>query len=85
MHGSGAISFSVNARLLGGWVLLLVFGGSALAINLYLVKNDPPLLARKLYAGRITERETSQKIIQTITSIGFIAMLVVPVLDYRFG
>jgi len=31
------------------------------------------------------ERETSQKIIQTITSIGFIAMLVVPVLDYRFG
>src|SRR5262249_15820276 len=80
MHRSGAISFSVNARLLGGWVLLLVFGGSALAINLYLMKNDPSLFARKGYAGRITDRETSQKIIQTITSIGFIAMLVVPAL-----
>src|SRR5271165_1385334 len=53
------------------WVFLAVFGASAAAITLYLTRNDPQLLARRVYAGPTAEKETSQKIIQTITSIGF--------------
>jgi protein-S-isoprenylcysteine O-methyltransferase Ste14 len=66
------------------WAFLTVFGVSALAITLYLMKNDPKLLERRVYAGPTAEKETSQKIIQTITALGFIAMLVLPALDYRW-
>jgi protein-S-isoprenylcysteine O-methyltransferase Ste14 len=65
------------------WGFLAVFFGSALAITVYLMKNDPNLLERRVCAGPTAEKETSQKIIQSITSIGFIAMLVVPALDHR--
>jgi protein-S-isoprenylcysteine O-methyltransferase Ste14 len=61
-----------------------VFGVSELAITLYLMKKDPKLLERRVYAGPTAEKKRSQKIIQSITSIGFIAMLVVPALDHRF-
>ncbi len=66
------------------WVFLAVFFLPALAITIYLMKQDPQLLARRVYAGPTAEKETSQKIIQCITSLGFIAMLVVPALDHRF-
>ena len=66
------------------WVFLAVFAVSALAITLYLMKKDPKLLERRVYAGPTAEKERSQKIIQSITSAGFIAMLVVPALDHRF-
>jgi protein-S-isoprenylcysteine O-methyltransferase Ste14 len=66
------------------WAFLALFGVSALAITLYLMKKDPKLLERRVYAGPTAEKERSQKIIQSITSIGFIAMLVVPALDHRF-
>jgi protein-S-isoprenylcysteine O-methyltransferase Ste14 len=67
------------------WAFLAVFGVSGLATTLYLMKNDLKLLARRVQAGPTAEKETSQKIIQTITSAGFIAMLVVPALDHRLG
>jgi protein-S-isoprenylcysteine O-methyltransferase Ste14 len=35
--------------------------------------------------GPTAEKETTQKIIMLFASIGFIALLVVPALDYRFG
>ena len=66
------------------WALLAVFGASALAITLYLMKKDPKLLERRVYAGPTAEKETSQKIIQSITAAGFCATLVVPALDHRF-
>jgi protein-S-isoprenylcysteine O-methyltransferase Ste14 len=67
------------------WVFLAVFDGSALAITLYLMKKDPQLLERRMRGGPVAEKEMSQKIIQTVTAIMFIAMLVVPALDHRFG
>jgi protein-S-isoprenylcysteine O-methyltransferase Ste14 len=66
------------------WAFLAVFGASALAITLYLMKTDPKLLERRVYAGPTAEKESSQKIIQSITSLGFMAMLVLPALDHRF-
>jgi protein-S-isoprenylcysteine O-methyltransferase Ste14 len=65
------------------WTFLAVFGASSLAITLYLMKKDPKLLERRMQGGPIAEKETGQKIIQSITAIVFIAMLVVPALDHR--
>jgi protein-S-isoprenylcysteine O-methyltransferase Ste14 len=65
------------------WAFLAVFGGAALMITLYLMKKDPKLLERRVYAGPSAEKERGQQIIQSITSIGFGAGLIVPSLDYR--
>ena len=65
------------------WAFLAVFGASSLAITLYLMTKDPKLLERRVHAGPMAEKETSQKIIQTITAIGFCAVLVVSALDHR--
>ena len=67
------------------WTFLAVFGVSALAITLYLMEKDPRLLERRVYAGPTAEKETGQKIVQSLTSAGFIAMLAVPALDRRFA
>ncbi len=66
------------------WGFLAVFFGASVSITLYLMKNDPALLERRLSAGPTAEKEKSQKIIMLFASIGFIALLVVPALDHRF-
>jgi len=67
------------------WVFLAVFGASSLTITVYLMKKDPGLLERRMYGGPTAENITSQKIIQSLTAVSFIAMLVVPGLGHRFG
>ena len=66
------------------WVYLGVFFGASFLITLYLMRNDPALLKRRLSGGPTAEKEPVQKIIMLFASIGFIALLVVPALDYRF-
>jgi protein-S-isoprenylcysteine O-methyltransferase Ste14 len=53
--------------------------------TLYLMKKDPALLARRMRGGPMFEKEGTQRIIMVFTSPGFIALLVVPALDHRFG
>ena len=67
------------------WVFLVVFFGSSLWITFYLAKNDPKLLERRTNAGPRDEMEKSQKIIQLLAAIAFIAVLVFPALDHRFA
>jgi len=66
------------------WVYLAIFIGASLLISLYLLRKDPALLQRRMRGGPTAEKETAQKIIMLFASIGFIALLVVPALDYRF-
>jgi protein-S-isoprenylcysteine O-methyltransferase Ste14 len=66
------------------WTFLTVFGVSELLITVYLIIKDPKLLERRLHGGPTAEKEASQKIIMSIVSIGFIAILVVSTLDHRF-
>jgi protein-S-isoprenylcysteine O-methyltransferase Ste14 len=61
----------------------MVFGAAVLAITLYLMKEDPKLLERRVYAGPSAEKEIGQQIVQSITAVGFTAGLVVPALDHR--
>src|SRR5260370_27754138 len=49
------------------------------------MKKDPKLLERRVSAGPTAEKKTSQKIIMSIASLGFVALLVFPALDHRFG
>jgi len=67
------------------WVYLAIFLSAAALTTRYLMKNDPELLSRRLRGGPIAEKEPVQKIIMLFTSIGFIALLVVPAFDFRFG
>lgn len=65
------------------WVYLGVFFGASLLITLYLMRNNPALLQRRLRGGPTAERRPTQQIIMSIASLGFIASLVVPALDHR--
>ena len=73
-----------TARYWQAWVYLAVFFGASALVTLYLMKNDPALLARRLSGGPTAEKEKPQKIAMLFVSIGFIALLVVPALGRRF-
>ena len=67
------------------WLFLAVYFGASILISLYLIRRDPALLERRMRGGPLAEKEPAQRIIMSITSIGFIALIVVPALDHRFG
>jgi protein-S-isoprenylcysteine O-methyltransferase Ste14 len=67
------------------WIFLAIFGGSSLAITAYLMKHDPKLLERRVYAGPRSEKQTRQQIIQFVAFISFFAILLFPAFDHRFG
>lgn len=67
------------------WVFLAVFFGSAFAITIYLMKADPRLLARRISAGPLNEKEASQKVIQSLAQASFLLVIIFPALDHRFG
>jgi protein-S-isoprenylcysteine O-methyltransferase Ste14 len=66
------------------WVLLAVFVGAWFVLALYLTKQDPALLERRLSGGPTAEKEKPQRIVMLVQSVGFVALLVVPALDHRF-
>jgi protein-S-isoprenylcysteine O-methyltransferase Ste14 len=67
------------------WVFLSVFVGASSAITVYLAIKDPALLERRLKVGPKAETEQTQKFAVTLAIAGFVALLVVPALDHRFG
>jgi protein-S-isoprenylcysteine O-methyltransferase Ste14 len=68
-----------------GWAFLACYFLASIAITLYLARRDPALLARRMRGGPWAEKERTQKVIMSIASAGFIALLVLPGLDHRFG
>src|SRR5262244_3215470 len=67
------------------WVYLSIFMGASVLTTLYLMRKDRALLERRMRGGPTAEKRPAQKLIMLCTSIGFIAVLVVPALDRRFG
>ena len=74
-----------TVRYWQAWLYLALFFGSTLATTLDLMKRDPALLARRSKGGPFAESSSAQRIIMSFAMIGFIALLVVPGLDRRFG
>jgi len=67
------------------WVYLVIFVGASSLTTIYLERNDPALLERRMRGGPTAEKEPRQRVIMLFASLGFIALLVVPALDRRFG
>lgn len=67
------------------WVYLAVFAMCTLLISAYLFRNDPTLLSSRVQVGPVAETRKSQQVIQGFASLFFIALFIVPGLDYRFG
>lgn len=90
-----AILLAVTVSLLFGaagtfhywqaWLFLVAYFAPSLAIILYLIKEDPALLARRMSGGPFAEKEPVQKIIMSIVSLGFVGLIVLPALDHRVG
>lgn len=64
------------------WLYLAVFMISISAVFVYLIKNDPDLLARRV---NNKEKTKSQKVIHFFINLAFAAVIVIPALDHRFG
>jgi len=64
------------------WAFLIAFMISMSAISIYLAINDPDLLARRI---KTTEKTRSQKTIRFLVNLTFTVVIVISVLDHRFG
>lgn len=67
------------------WIFLFVFGILTFIITLYLMKNDPKLLEKRVSAGPGAEKEIKQKLIQSIAQVAFVTVIIFPAIDHRFG
>lgn len=67
-----------------GWVYLAIFTAASALTTRYLMAKDPALLERRMSGGPTAEKRPTQKVIMWGASASFIALLVVPALDYRF-
>lgn len=67
------------------WVYLSIFFGASVLTTLHLMRHDPALLERRMKGGPTAEKRATQKLIMLGTSAGFIGLLVMPALDFRFA
>jgi protein-S-isoprenylcysteine O-methyltransferase Ste14 len=67
------------------WVFMAVFVSASSAITVNLAIHDPALLERRMTVGPTAEKEKPQKIIISLAMIGFVALLILPAFDHRFG
>jgi protein-S-isoprenylcysteine O-methyltransferase Ste14 len=68
-----------------GWLFLGVLAAITAVLTLYLARNDPKLLERRLAASERGEQDPVQRRFQKLASISFIGMLAVAGLDQRFS
>jgi protein-S-isoprenylcysteine O-methyltransferase Ste14 len=68
-----------------GWWMLAVFFGCAGVITIWLWNHDKALLERRVKAGPGAEPDPMQNVVQALAGIVFLATIVVPGLDQRFG
>jgi len=67
------------------WLFLLAFGVPVLFITVYFLRKDPGLIERRVDAGANAETRWTQKVIQSIATVAFLALVLVPGRDRRFG
>ncbi|OBF26301.1 hypothetical protein A5724_31745 [Mycobacterium sp. ACS1612] len=68
-----------------GWAFIAVFAAATLIPSVYLAATNPAALQRRMRAGPAAESRPLQKLIITFAFLTLGAMIVVSVLDYRFG
>lgn len=73
-----------TVHYLQAWLYLITFAVATILITVYLFKNDPKLLEKRVNGGATAEKEKSQKAIQAVAGVLFCLIYVVAGLDYRF-
>ena len=73
-----------SLRFWQGWLFGVVFVAATSAISAYFLKHDPKLVERRMKVGPMAEQQPAQKIIMTITLLGFVVLLALPGFDYRW-
>ena len=68
-----------------GWLFIVVFALSTNLIGVYLARNDPALLARRLKFGPQAETRPIQRVVVALAFIAFYALPAVSALDHRLG
>lgn len=66
------------------WAYWVVFLVCVTAISLYFLKKDLTLIASRLKAGPTAEKEKSQKLANSLISLFFILLILIPPLDHHF-
>jgi len=67
-----------------GWLYLAAVIGASAVVNARLILNDPDLLRRRMKGGPWAEARGAQRIIMSFASLGFIALVVAPALEFRW-
>lgn len=88
----GILSFGLILFLPAGtfrywqaWVFIAVFMAATIVPAIYLARNKPAALQRRMNAGPRAEPRTAQKFIITGSFLTLFAVMVVSALDHRFG
>ena len=68
-----------------GWAFIAVFAAATLIPSVYLAVNNPDALRRRMQAGPGAETRPLQKLIIAVAFVSVISMIVISVLDFRFG
>ncbi len=74
-----------TVRYWQAWVYLSIFFAASALTTVFLMRTDPALLERRMSGGPTAEKRPIQQVIMLFTSLGFIALLVVPALDRRLA
>ncbi len=67
------------------WVFLVVFALSTLIPSLYLLRTNPAALERRMRTGPVAETRPVQKAVIVVAFLSLVALIVVSVLDHRYG
>lgn len=68
-----------------GWLGLAAFFIPASAISVWMARNDPALLARRMKAGPGAEKKRRHKVAQSIALVVFVGDFLVSAFDHRLG
>jgi protein-S-isoprenylcysteine O-methyltransferase Ste14 len=68
-----------------GWLFVIVHSSCVMLITAYFLKKDPALIARRMRAGVRAEKRESQKMIMWFANVLFLALVIFPGIDHRFG
>ena len=83
-HGRTAGLSAGSPRYWAGWAFLATFSLCIACISADLLRRAPALVERRMRSGPTAEKESKQKVIQSITGAVFIGFLIVAGLDFRF-
>jgi protein-S-isoprenylcysteine O-methyltransferase Ste14 len=68
-----------------GWLFIIVFALSTNVIGVYLARNNPTLLERRMKVGPQAETRPVQKVLIALAFVAFFALPAVSALDHRLG